>query len=333
MTLLLFNIFLFVGCSQASHIDELFTSKINVTTTKLSLESDDIIQPIVRLFTVDRYLVIQTVMNKNHLHVYDLKSEKYAYTLYEKGRASNELTSISSIAPYKNGFVIVSNGQLIMNDSLHVDCDKVGRHQKASFHPLVVVPFLNQQRSIATGQFPDQNKHFALLDQNFEIATHFDEFPSGYDMSSQDMSMGLQGKIVSSEFGFMYTSNFGGYSKFYTYCDDKIEKCQEYLFDMPKFKSMSNGEMVRVAYDFNNIIGAFSTTASANEYFLLYSNNSSQSGVRESNTIYTFDEQGEPKSKIVLDRNVSNIFYCKALNALYAFGTQKNKPYLYIVNL
>ena len=329
-------VFLFEWFSSKPSIDELFTETIHLKTNRIEIKSDDIALPIVRVFAVDKYLVLQAIFHKKHLYVYDLETAELVNELYFVGRGHNEMTRMSSAYPYKNGLFMYADKSIIINDSIYDRCEPFSTKTKMPDNvkgSMIIAP-INDDASVAIGIFPDTDKQFALLNDKFEVVNYFDEYPeTSGTFTSSDLAMGFQGRITTSKNGFVYTSNVGNIMKFFKYNKSDVSKIKEYLFEIPKFTSVSTKTVTGVAQDRSNVVGSISVTASDNEYFMLFNDKLLGDKQRKSNTIYCFNLDGSPNKKITLDREVEHIFYSKKLKKLYAVGSEDDLPYIYEIVL
>lgn len=327
------------GCQSSSatpKLEDLFKNTKHATTVKLSVPANDIALPVVRTLAIDKYLVIQSIMNSDNLFVYDLEKQNLEHTLFKTGRGPRELVHINGVAGFKEGLIIYSNGQIIMTNSLEKGSEKdiVKIDQPNGVNLLTSLVPINDDYIVAIGQYDESNKQFALLDRNFSVVNYFEDYP----LSSGDtntLSYGLQGKITPNGSGkFVYTSNFGNIVRFFELSGSQVTKLEEYLIDIPKFVNVGSGDMQTVAQSSDNINGNISVAASKDRYYMLYSDNTiAQRGGRSSNVIYVYENDGDPDTKIQLDREVEHIVYSHYTNKLYAIALDGDDYFIFEIQL
>lgn len=328
-------LFLLVSCkSSATNLEELFPKTVEAKTELVDIKSEDIISPVVSILSIDNYLIIRSINQRYNIYVYDLERNRRAYELFTVGRASNEFLGTQSLAKRDNGLFIRTNtGEYVIVDSLYKGCDKNCHKIKGPSGLTRLIP-MNDEHYIGIGLFEDSNKQFALFNKEFEAIEYFDDYPLEDDDKTA-LAYGFQGNLTYyGTDSFAYTSNVGNIIKFFSYKNGKIEKTNEYLFDMPSFKNVSTGIYTSVAIAKESKCGNLSVTASKNSYYLLNSEKTVVDRDFSSNTIYIFNTKGKPMEKMILDRKVDLIVYSEVYNCLFAVGSDENlEPAIYKIPL
>lgn len=344
LALLLFAV---VGCSVNSdtplNIDELFktTTKIELLPTKF--KSDDIASPVVRTVTIGKYLFIQTLFSDRFIAIYDLSNQEKVGQLLSKGSGPLEMIDINSIHKIDNKMFVSGSQKVFLIDTSEIFKTQPYFQQKhtADYNYLTIMPICNE-RYIATGFIKDiKDAHFFLLDNQFNVKSIVDSFPSNAAIKAlpdYDKVMGLQGNIITNkkQDKFVYASNFGSILKFFDLSEYKPIKVKEYLFEIPIFESRADASasIYGVVQSGTNVQGVIDLTAGADRCYMLYSGKKLAEGNRVSNVIYVFDFDGNPIEKIELDKAVEHIVFSEFDNTIIAFGSDEEKlPQIYTVKL
>ncbi|MFI3263532.1 MAG: BF3164 family lipoprotein [Rikenellaceae bacterium] len=329
----LFTLFL-VGSqftSEAKTLDGLFTKEIKVKVSKLSILPDGMPMTGSVILTLDKHLIITAVGLPKTLYVFDLEENKYVYNLFTYGRGHKEILWPSSVGAHDKGLMLTVNRTIIIVDSLYKNCDR-GQWNVKNLDPTLTflsTTKLKDESYVAAGFWQDSKSPFVLLDKDFRVLQYFDDYPykNNDDYRGCDLAMATQGHLVSYENKFSFASSYGHIIKFFELENSKIIKKKEYIFEVPKFKSISTTNTTAVGVDKNTPLGAFPGTASKNTYFFLYGIGVYQPRIRGGNIIYCFDHNGEPKQKIILDVKIEGINYSEKYNCLIGVGEDEDGEY------
>ncbi len=334
-------VLLFTSCSkETENIDDIFSNQIDAATSRMEHKLNDSYE-YGRMTTNADYLIIEPYMkDEYYIHLHNITDPKDTFNMFRIGRGPNEITGMADIHPYKNGLFTYprQSSSIWLNDSIYNMCDQnITKIQ----HPTKYIStqghaMLNDSTIIARGLFNDIDKQFAILNDKFEVIQYFEEFPkTDAPFSNNDLTMGFQGNITPlNPSMFIFTGSNGSILKFFEYKNGQIKKLCEYIFSIPEFKSLSQGELTMVGLSKNNVVGCISASSSKKEYYVLHSNEKYIDNPElVSNSIYCFGSEGEPTRKITLDREVQQIAYSKRYNKLYALGTENDRQYFYEITL
>ncbi|MFI3263533.1 MAG: BF3164 family lipoprotein [Rikenellaceae bacterium] len=317
--------------SEAKTLDELFTKKIKVKVSKLSILPDE--PPIYgsRILTLDKHLIITTVGLPKTLYVFDLEKNKYLYGLFTFGRGHKEILWPSSVGVHDKGLILTVNRTIIVVDSLYKNCDR-GQWNVTNIDPalsFIEMTKLKDEYYVANGSWLDSKAQFALLNKDFRVLQYFDDYPYKNidDYRGGDLAMATQGRLVSYGNKFSFATSSGCIIKFFELENSKIIKKKEYIFDVPKFRSISDETRTAVLVDKNTPNGVIAGAASKDTYFFLYRPGRYGDKVIGGNTIYCFDHDGEPKQKIILNVELRGLTYSEKYNCLFGTGEDEDGEY------
>lgn len=338
MSKLLFLIlFLVAGCSsnrsEAISLNDLFEKEVKARTVTSKIKSRDVVSPVICSAVIDNYLILGAYMNEKNLYVYDLNTGKLVNELIHVGRGPNEIFSLRNICSKNGQLLLFGNSQRFMTlDNGILTNDPYLSSIELKMNPLdsyfFVIP-IKDEKYIASGWFSETDKQFALLDKEFNKISKFDNYPTTKTpFSAQDLGMGFQGSLASCGAGeyFSYVSNLGCVLKFFKFKNNEFVKTVEYIYEIPNFRSASdpNKSLYTVEHSSSTSRGALSVCSSDSKYYVLYCDKPLSDKPSGSNMVYVFDKEGLPVEKLVLDRPVTSIIYCKTLDKLYALGVDND---------
>ncbi|MFI3263534.1 MAG: BF3164 family lipoprotein [Rikenellaceae bacterium] len=316
--------------SEAKTLDELFKKEVNVKVSKLSILPDYTYIYGPGILALDKHLIITAVELPKILYIFDLEKNKYVYDLFTLGRGHKEILWPSSVGVHDKGLRLKVNRTIIVVDSLYKNCDR-GQWNVTNIDPalsFIEMTKLKDEYYVANGSWLDSKAQFALLNKDFRVLQYFDDYPykNNDDYSGDDLAMATHGPLVSYGNKFSFATTSGCIIKFFELENSKIIKKKEYIFEVPKFRSVSNETTIAVLVDKETSKGARSGAASKDTYFFLYDTGKrgSKSKSKGTNIIYCFDHNGEPKQKMILNVKLIGITYSEKYNCLFGSGEDED---------
>lgn len=284
-----------------------------------------------RMTIIDSSIIIQSYRSTHNFYIFSLGNGECINKIVSYGRANNESQWANMENTNNNCFNYydVNNNcivQIKKNDLLN----EIPESRKAkiiidkSFMYGSDVTLLSDGRYLYVGLNPSQNSVFRITDTSSNLICDFGEAVSDKknDESKNILPETQRGNITTSRNNthFLFTSSYGSVFKFYN-CTNKNEipkLISSYIYDLPIYKEIPNGNMRTVATSKDNILGVLSATSDDNKYYLLYQDKTiiESDNKRTSNIVLVFDINGKPIEKLKLDLNVSIISYDKINNTL-----------------
>ena len=136
-----------------------------------------------KIWLKDSLLIIgNSISDTSHLHLVDLKSNKYLFPFLKKGRGPEELTSVSS--GYLDGRIFFAH-DLQTQKMLKINLDSLFANRNYKFTSLNtfgerksrVLKFSKMKRSFIGIMIPAYGGRFSFFDDQFNLEHSFGDFP------------------------------------------------------------------------------------------------------------------------------------------------------------
>lgn len=315
--------------------EELFESNKLIVGQKLNISSDSI-RYVYSLTTIgDSLLILSDNNDSFHFSLIDLYTDTMVGRFGKIGDGPNEIsfpTSIQVLPSTKSVGFYVMNQWLYYEHSLEDIIKgqgqpylKLGRfdvnHQRLFK--------LRDSTFIGVGYFKNR---FAISNEKGDVIEQMQQYPFEeiLGQNTNSLAMAYQGNFSMSPngknlcFATIYSPNLS----FIHLDDSKVVKNIDTLYSWPPIFVGSEGNVISIDFEKENILGYQSVATTNDRVYLLYSGKKlSEKEPYQSNVVLVFDWYGKPIIKYKLDKQLSQITVDSKGKVLYGF-VDEMKPYI-----